>query len=257
MVWPRPEYFPFASTLERPGFVGLRLFLSLSACAGLVLAPRPVRRWTLGAAGAAILLVWLTKGLHPPLADLNAALYRHVPGMWLFREPQSKSGPLLVALLTLGSALLVGEAGGRWARRGLAGMLVGATLATSYPIWTGSVIPDQRPLLPPAHVRFPRYWLETGRYLSHHPGRVLLLPPDDYYQVPYRWGFYGSDVFADELIGLVDRPPAAADGQRGRWLGPSTAQRRRHLGGRAGADRTLSATRRGLVRGGRGVGGPY
>lgn len=199
--WPQPEYFPFARNLERPVFVGLRLVPVLSATASLLVV-RGARRRLAAAAllGVGLVLVLLAKGLHPPFAGLNAFLYRHVPGMWLFREPSGKFTLALAAVLGVGLALFVSSLGRGVIRSAVVVGIAGAIVATSYPLWTGSVIPDDRPLLPSAHVRIPSYWTDAAAFINADPGPTLLLPADDYYQMPYRWGFYGADVFASELI---------------------------------------------------------
>ena len=35
---------------------------------------------------------------------------------------------------------------------------------------------------------------------SAPPGNLLVLPQDDFYQMPYTWGYYGADGFIRNLI---------------------------------------------------------
>ena len=67
---------------------------------------------------------------------------------------------------------------------------------------TGAVAPDHRPLLPSTHVSVPAYWTAMASYLngSAPPGNLLVLPEDDFYQMPYTWGYYGADSFIRNLI---------------------------------------------------------
>ncbi len=67
---------------------------------------------------------------------------------------------------------------------------------------TGAIAPDHRPVLPSTHVRVPGYWTAMASYLkaSAPPGNLLVLPEDDYYQMPYTWGYYGADTFITDLI---------------------------------------------------------
>ena len=71
-----------------------------------------------------------------------------------------------------------------------------------YPLWTGSVIPDVRPNQPSAHVRVPQYWWDLADTINAdtRPGKVLVLPLDDYYQMPTTWGFAGVDSIPNLLF---------------------------------------------------------
>src|SRR6185437_5777807 len=59
-----------------------------------------------------------------------------------------------------------------------------------------------RPVLPSSHVSVPVYWTAMASYLNRSapPGNLLVLPEDDYYQMPYTWGYYGADTFIRDLI---------------------------------------------------------
>src|SRR5438067_2163411 len=81
---------------------------------------------------------------------------------------------------------------------GLLGVLI---VLPGMPIVTGSVVPDTRPTLPPEHVRMPTYWEDMASFVDRFPesGAMLVLPPDDYYQMPYTWGYFGNDQFISDL----------------------------------------------------------
>ncbi len=209
--WAFPEYYPYASAMDGTFWASLRFGMPLLA----FLAPfaaRPPRRW--GAAVLALIavaLLFLSKGVHPPLSGANLFLYRHVPGMWLLRTPDSKLGlPILLIYLVLiaiavdGLAELVQKSSGRprrWLIRTTSAMAV-AALAYPYPIWTGAVVPDRRPVLPPAHVKVPAEWQQIASLLNRStiPGKVLVLPLADYYQMPTTWGYYGADAIPRSLL---------------------------------------------------------
>jgi arabinofuranan 3-O-arabinosyltransferase len=180
--------------------------------------------------GLSGVFVFLAKGLMEPLSSVNLWLYLNVPGFWLFREPMSKLGQLLVVMFALQLAILAEGVLHRWRHRGPAparwpGLLpdpatlamVSATVGTvlviayPYPIATGAVIPDERPMQPSAHVRVPEYWRDMADVINSDPspGKVLVLPLDDYYQMPTRWGFFGVDSIANLLIqrGVVQPKP--------------------------------------------------
>jgi arabinofuranan 3-O-arabinosyltransferase len=198
-AWPRREYFPYGTVLERDVFLPL-VYLPAALTFAAPIVHRRRRRLALAVAAGAVVAAFLAKGLHPPLSGLNAALYRHVPGMWLFREPSAKFTLLLAGLFAIGIALFVGAFARTAVRWTVVGVVVAATAATTFPIWLGKVVPDTRPLLPSAHVRIPAYWYSAARFIDANPGRTLLLPADGYYQVPYTWGFYGADLIPEQLI---------------------------------------------------------
>src|SRR5439155_18383385 len=60
-----------------------------------------------------------------------------------------------------------------------------------FPLITGAVVPDTRPRLPPAHVQLPAYWAQMANVVDEQPtqGALLVLPPDDFYGMPYKWGY--------------------------------------------------------------------
>ena len=75
-------------------------------------------------------------------------------------------------------------------------------LAPGFPLMTGAIAPDHRPVLPSTRVSVPAYWTAMASYLNRSapPGNLLVLPEDDFYQMPYTWGYYGADGFITDLI---------------------------------------------------------
>ncbi len=231
-AWYLPQYLPFASDLDQPSWIWVRYVLPTLLLLVPVVALRLHRRAVLSLWGMAAVVVFLAKGINEPFAAVNLWLYQQVPGFWLFREPMSKLGQLLVVFF--GMLLAIGVQGGlvrvRAARarratrhtRGLGRPALGrgwwpgvptalATLGTlalllslayPYPLITGSVIPDERPMQPSAHVRVPDYWRAMADTIDADPrdGKVLVLPLDDYYQMPTTWGFFGVDSIANLLV---------------------------------------------------------
>ena len=76
---------------------------------------------------------------------------------------------------------------------------------------TGAITPIHRPVLPSSHVRVPAYWTAMASYLngSAPSGNLLVLPRNDFYQVPYTWGYYGTDAFITNLIARNSLDPVA------------------------------------------------
>ena len=211
-AWAHPEYFPFARVFDGLLWTSMRCALPLLAFLAPVVGPRTLRRPALAMAIGAVGVTLLAKGLHPPGAAINLFLYRNLPGMWLLREPMSKLGPILVLLYAcLAAITLAGLAEVRPRARGrmtaVAAHVSGAVLATAaivvnFPLFTGAVIPDDRPLLPSAHVAVPTEWerLAAAVDSDRFDGKALALPLDDFYQTGTKWGYYGVDRVPQSLL---------------------------------------------------------
>ncbi|MHB8433404.1 MAG: hypothetical protein ACYDCA_07385 [Candidatus Tyrphobacter sp.] len=213
--WVHPEYYWYAASYDRNileycgGFTAIALSaVALYFADGARLA---TVRWCLITALAAL---FLSKGLHPPLAAVNALLY-HIPLSAMFREPTDKAP--VVALIALSP--LVGFAVDflrerssglvRRARRLLYIAAAVGTIASAWPMMTGAQFHGYTPSyhsgsvgLPPQFVALPPYWQDVGRYLNARraSGGVFVVPADPYYQVHYKWGFYGADYLPNWLL---------------------------------------------------------
>ena len=210
-AWVKPQYLPFAADLDQPWIVWARYLIPVLVFLAPVLAVRRLRRAALVLVAMSLVFVFLAKGLQPPFRQLNLFLYNHVPGFWLFREPMSKLGQLLVIFFGMLIAIGLDSVWERWKARPSVGTrlaVVGVWIAfivvivQPYPLWTGAVIPDVRPNQPSAHVRVPQFWRDMAQTVNadERPGKVLVLPLDDYYQMPTTWGFAGVDSIANLLI---------------------------------------------------------
>ena len=226
-AWFRPQYLPFASALDHPSWIWVRYLLPTLLLLAPVLAVRATRRAALSLWGMSAVFIFLAKGINAPFAGVNLWLYLHVPGFWLFREPMSKLGQMLVVFFGMLLAIAVQGAIVRvrasMRRRAalrvptpgtvpwpgtpvvvaaFGGVALLLALVYPYPLATGSVIPDERPMQPSAHVRVPDYWRAMAETIDadDRDGKVLVLPLDDYYQMPTTWGFFGVDSIANLLI---------------------------------------------------------
>ncbi|BEL07952.1 hypothetical protein Q0Z83_061430 [Actinoplanes sichuanensis] len=210
-AWFLPQYLPFATDLDRPWWIWIRYLLPALVFIAPLVASRRLRRVTLGLLVAILVFVFLAKGLRPPLAKINMFLYLHAPGFWLFREPMSKLGQLLISFfgvmlaVTVEGLLLRLRLLPRPRRRyGLVAAAVPVVLALAYPypLYTGGVMPDERPTQPSMHVRVAQEWWDVAEHIDAdpRPGKVFVLPLDDYYQMPTTWGFFGADSIANLLV---------------------------------------------------------
>jgi len=220
------SYFGFAARYARFPLTVVRYIAPAAAFAALPLVQRrevnpDQRRTAILAGGVALFFVVLATGTLWPGRLIFNPLYR-LPLGWLVREP----GRLLL-FSGLGYALLVGVTtdvlahmlGGRLTRerrrslrallnssrlsRGLlASGLLGAVLFTNAPLAFGEVVGKAGKTFDVAHVAVPRYWSSMATFVNvmHNGGNLLVLPPDDFYQMPYTWGYYGADGFILDMI---------------------------------------------------------
>jgi len=215
-AWPRAEYYPWARPYLH-GFLHASLYFpAFFALIGLLLSP--YRKRTAALTAITLTCLFLAKGTQPPLGWLNAFLYSHMPGFWLFRDPQVEANiPLYLCVFTLAAVgidevsrhLFVVLHRGRlrkfqhWNLAFLDFLMVAAMCASGWAIVSGSFIPSKW-LLGKASmvIRLPSYWYGATAFLNKQTGdsRVLILPNDDYYQMPYTWGYYGADALAQALL---------------------------------------------------------
>ncbi|MGB8197875.1 MAG: hypothetical protein WCF25_12795 [Acidimicrobiales bacterium] len=230
--WTNSEYYPYARAFALFPLDLIPVLVPLMSY-GALARRRPSRksgddRFIGLIAISALLLVLLSTGTEEPGRWLFDPLY-NLPHGWLLREP----GRFLIAA-GLGYALLVGvlidqtaKFGAAWlirlkttprrprervlTIRWITAALVVIIIAGSFPLWTGSLIPGKRQELPSSHVVVPAYWSAMGSYLNgtHAPnGSLLVLPPDDFYQMPYTW-FYGNDSFIVDMLSRHVLVPSA------------------------------------------------
>ena len=182
-AWVKPQYLPFAADLDQPWIVWARYLIPVLVFLAPVLAIRKLRRAALVLVALSLVFLLLAKGLQPPFKQINLFLYNHVPGFWLFREPMSKLGQLLVIFFGMLFAILLDSVWERWRDNPTAASTASSKLAAwaaffvvilqPYPLWTGAVIPDVRPQQPSAHVRVPQFWRDMADedQRRHAPGQ--------------------------------------------------------------------------------------
>lgn len=207
--WDYEAYFPYSSRLDQPLLVAASLVVPMVCLSAPLLTRGRARRTSAVLALGVLGVVLLGTGLHAPLGTMNQWLFDHVPGYWLFREPAAKLGVPLVllygALLALVTEAVLDRRRLRGSRQlAVVGLVctLAAVAASSYPLWTGRVIPDERSVLPSAHVNLPDEWRAAAEFVNaaRQPGKALVLPLADFYQMPTTWGYYGTDVIAESLV---------------------------------------------------------
>jgi arabinofuranan 3-O-arabinosyltransferase len=227
--WNFSEYYPYAHLFRQFPIALVRPLIPLLALFGLTLRSpgkdqRVLSRSTrLGGLLSVFVLglILLSNGTRAPGSLIFDPLY-HLPYGWLLREP----GRFLM-VVALGYALLIGllvdRVGSRvrtplsptpsggpntvgttrvsWSRW-LMVSVVAVALVSAFPLWTGLVVSGPHDGFPSGHVVVPSSWTATADYLNSSKaprGSLLVLPPDDFYQMPYTW-YYGNDGFIPNLL---------------------------------------------------------
>jgi len=212
-TWAWDVYFPYSSVYRTPLLLAVVYIPTLLAFSALLHRSMP-RSIALSASVIALVTLFLCTGQHSPWGPINLFLFHHVPLFWLFREPNTK----FASILLVAYALLVGyqaewlivqmariarqRAMAQAVRVGVATLLTGVFLLSGFPLVTGASV--GRGYGAPGETGFviPHYWYDLGQYLARvgPADGVLLFPNDDYYQMRYTWGYYGSDGVANEML---------------------------------------------------------
>ncbi len=223
-LWIAPEYFPYAKAYDAFPLSVFSFVLPALAFSALALArARRSRdhslRLVVAAATAALFLIFFSTGTKPPGNIIFDRLY-NLPFGWFLQEPERfimvvalVYGILIAAVVdALFDHQSITDLARLWRlgvpalRLSVAPVALGTALLVGFPLYTGALVPDTGPPLPiwanharTQHVAMPNYWSEMAQFTDALPiqGAVLIMPPDDYYEMPYTW-YYGSDAFIAE-----------------------------------------------------------
>jgi len=225
--WNFPEYFPYAGTYDVPPLSIARFVLPAVAFAGLGLATtknlhraRSLRLAVVSSSLALVVIV-LSTGTNPPGNTLFIPLYK-LPLGWLLREPArflmlvGLAYAVLVAIVvdwslkgkSVGDLLLSTRLAPSALQLAVAPAALGTSLLLGLPLYSGAFVADTKPTLAswavsarPTHVQMPAYWTEMARLADASPiqGALLVMPPDDWYEMPYTW-YYGTDAFVVQMF---------------------------------------------------------
>jgi hypothetical protein len=227
-AWQYPQYFPFAARYGEFPLVLVRYFIPATAFAAVPLtrlrSSTPWRsRLAIAAAGIALFFVVLATGTLWPGRILFDPLYS-LPLGWLLREPGRLLffAGLAYAILVSITADSVADAlrlanwsklrARKFQQKLISPLTVGSVLVaalvaviaiTVAPLATGSFVAssDTVNIQATAHITVPKYWTSMPDFINHSSdGELLMMPPDDFYQMPYTWGYYGADGFIGDMI---------------------------------------------------------
>jgi hypothetical protein len=223
-AWAFTTYFPYAENFARFPLDLALAVVPLSAFA--IISLRRIVVWSSQRASKLIgvvsllslCVIFFSTGTRSPGNLVFDPIY-HLKFGWLLREP----GRFLIAA-SFGYAILNGllvehfrqtNVSQTWRGSPLfvfakkiplslvvAMLIICGGLAASYPLWTGAEISGPHDGFPSAHVVFPKYWNASARYLNSSKapsGALMVLPANDFYQMPYTW-YYGSDGFISNML---------------------------------------------------------
>jgi hypothetical protein len=158
-------------------------------------------------AAVALASLFVAKGPHPPLEQINNFIYS-IPGFFLLIE---SVGITILAVLSISIVLgiVVDEAEraraassiGMVRLAALCGVSIVAVLLAASPLLSGLIFSQVSGAVS-GYVRLPAYWPQAAAYLNSQTGlgSVLVLPENRSYQAHYDWSYQGVDLIADELI---------------------------------------------------------
>jgi hypothetical protein len=203
----RPEYYPFYYTYTSNWILTLMLFIPFILASTALLFKDEHRKLNSYLALAVLLFIFLAKGLHEPLSPVNLFLYESVPFMNMFREPASKFTMMIIPFL----ALLIGYATQRIADKfkgksvwGKMFVIVVITIfvVSSFPIIMNPMETSTKDIPYSSYVQIPQYWYDAEAWMKTeaYGYRILIVPFDDHYHVPYSWGSFGSDEFLERFF---------------------------------------------------------
>ena len=190
-------------------------------------------RVALVSAAIALGVVFFSTGTNAPGSIVFDPLY-HLPYGWTLQDPGRflmaaglAYGALVGLAFSAASELLGARARAASARvqrvphrlrlTGTGALAVVAALVAvvpGFPLISGAVVlgarRTARVTFPSSHVSLPAYWADAAAYLNARTphATVLVLPPDDFYQMPYTW-YYGNDGFITDLLDAHVIDPSA------------------------------------------------
>ena len=206
----RPEYFHYYDAYSNPILIAFTFVPFLLATVALLFKSSKSRL------NAYLMLsilafIFLAKGLHEPFSQLNLLLYTYIPSMEMFREPVSKFTMAIMPFL----ALLIGYAVDhianlkiskiiptRFTKTFIATFFICTFVVTAFPLVANPIETKTQQVPFSSYVQIPNYWNQATDWLNNQTGefKILVTPADDFYQMPYNWGYYGTDSFLERLI---------------------------------------------------------
>lgn len=215
-AWFQRVYYPWGTVYQHGALPWLLFVPALLAVISVLWVRIERSRWIW--VGWIVGSLWLAQGTHPPFGWLNTWLYTHVPLFWLFRDPQVEMDIILLIGLMMLASMAIDDLWRRWKQSssslemsvlgGALVMVIGVALtASGYGVYSGKAFPrhasSHNTTTSTSNIHVPPYWGRAAKFLNsseNQGGRILLLPNDDFYQMPYQWGYYGTDSVAQSYF---------------------------------------------------------
>jgi len=227
--WGGEPYFPgLQPYVTDPFLIALSFLPPILAFAALLLNRKKIVAFF---GLIAILGMWFSKGVHPPLGEIYKWIYLNVPGFWVYRAPWEK-----IALITvLAYAVMIGLTAQKIYEHSASvkrelpkpnffkldyrkmlgitfvGIIIVANITLNQSLLIGRCFPrpEERKSYPPMHVKIPSYVFDAASWLNSIPHEFKIVTlPDDRVSV-YDWGYAapGDIIAVTELIekGVVNR----------------------------------------------------
>ena len=224
--WSDPQYNSFINDFSKfpliymIGFVATLPFLGFWFAAKTIREKSSLLRLMAFLTLGSLFFILLSNGHNYPGKYVFNIIYA-LPYGWLFQEP----GRFLLLTL-LGFVLMVGitfdviyssskieDAPNkflsfsffkRYAAHLYAALALIVALGISFPLWIAPFSNSSSKVIsyPPSHVVIPNDWINTTDFLNSNEspsGQIMVLPKDDYYQMPYTW-YYGNDGFINYAL---------------------------------------------------------
>ena len=212
-----PEYYPYMSYYSN-SIIIVATFVPILTTGFVLLFKRRDKVMQYLFFSTMLLSIFITKGFHPPLEQINAFLSIHIPDFsTLFREPEDKFA-LMIALFaapliacTVDSII---TAVNRYSfskpklpRKvipiSIVAVLILSIVISAGPMFLNNVAETQNPQIPfSSYVNVPSYWNQVGTFFSKDNSdyKILVAPDDPYPYQAYTWGYWGWDSVPTRFI---------------------------------------------------------
>lgn len=228
---PEYGYFPFAGWYDsNPITYASGFTLFGAACASIVVGSGSRTIVFRNFFFAALVMIFIAKGLHGPFAELNL-LFFNLPLAFLYQEPAGAIAFAVVAF-SVCTAFFVDSVREVFAiatlrvriRPLVSCLLVGSSFVSCLPMLTGEIFHGANLSLPSMYVRVPDYWAEARSYMDSLDGGTegiaAVFPPDVTYQAAYSFGYFGVDA----LPALSLQRPIMQIGSAGSYFGDNVGR---------------------------------
>jgi len=207
-TWSYPTYIPYASAYDANLLTYSSGFFGVIVLAVALLSKRIASSPTFRFFGLlALAAMFIAKGLHPPLQQINGLIYK-IPPFFLLIEGGGLTIAALLALSVIVAQVVQHiserDRGTSWRSRlptiAMVAATAGAALFSASPMLNGLVFSAHSENR--HYVALPQYWRNAATYLNaeRNPGAVLVLPADNSYQASYDWGYVGVDLIPASLF---------------------------------------------------------